>query len=126
MAAITHLFKSAPDEGRVWCAEVHPMGTTHPLSTTCLRCLAIGLQHFERIAAMFKPPHDSGSAPPKGFTRYCVELDCPDDIDPSDLLERAQDLAAELIEAVDSGEHAAIEALGERIANRVSVQVMEG
>lgn len=78
-------------------------------------------------AELIKPelPHDKGNAPPAGFTRYRVELDVPDDEDPSALLERAQQLAADILDEHDL-EYEDEDSDGASVIDRTSVQRMEG
>ena len=54
---------------------------------------------FSTVAATLDAkPHDANDAPPKGFTRYRIEIDVHDlHQDPSALLEVAQDLAKRLL-----------------------------
>lgn len=91
---------------------------------TYLATLGEGLASLVERAGIDKPKHDSGAAPPLGFTRYQIEIVVPDDEDPSALLERAQTLAAEILDeheiAYDDGD------IGAPIVNATSVQMMVG
>lgn len=81
---------------------------------------------LERAQLVTEPPHDKGSAPPAGFTRYQVEIDVHDDIDSSDLLGQLQEMSIALIPDELTEEAPDSEALVETIQDRVSVQAMRG
>lgn len=65
------------------------------------------------------------------MTKYIIEVTVPDDIDPSRILELAQEMVADLVDESDLTEYESGEedwdlALKEQLGNEVSVQLVKG